>query len=752
MKIFQVLCCVMLVASLASGREYHVAVEGSDQDAGSSAQPFRTIAKAAEVAQPGDVVTVHEGTYRERVTPARGGTSDTERIVYQAAAGAKVVLKGSEVVKSWEKVQNDTWKVTIPNDFFGDFNPYNDLIAGDWFNGKGREHHTGAVYLNGHWLTEAATLEDALAPIGDASSSYGPGGDPYLLNVAWLQPGTESGATARVAAAGFASQHGVQAAACSEGGQCIGWIEHGDWVRYENVDCGARTEQMVIRAASVTDGGTIEVRLDAPDGELLGSCRVPHTGGWQSWSSFRATIKPVSGSKTICLVFRGREAEKVSGLRLWFAKVDATNTTIWAQFQDINPNESQVEINVRQAVFYPARTGINYLTVRGLTMMHAATNWAPPTAEQVGLIGTNWSKGWIIEDCDIRYSTCVGITLGKHGDEYDNTSADTAEGYVKTIERAIDRGWSKDNIGHHLVRNNEISHCEQAGLVGSLGAIFSTISRNEIHDIHIRQLFTGAEMAGIKIHAAIDTEISGNHIYRTCRGIWLDWMNQGSRVTRNLLHDNDTCEDLFVEVNHGPFLVDNNIFLSRRSLLDVSQGGAYVHNLFAGGIVPHPELNRETPYHKAHSAEVAGLLKITGGDDRFYNNVFVGPSGLTAYDDAARPVRAEGNLYLGGARLGASEANSVVRTALDPNIRVTQEDTSVTLHITIDPSWRLPNTAVVTTKRLGLAAVTKAAYENPDGTPLTIDTDYFGKQRNTSAPCPGPFAKPSVGKLTLRVW
>ena len=45
-------------------------------------------------------------------------------------------------------------------------------------------------------------------------------------------------------------------------------------------------------------------------------------------------------------------------------------------------------------------------------------------------------------------------------------------------------------------------------------------------------------MAGIKIHAAIDTEISRNHIYRTCRGIWLDWMAQGTRVTGNLLHDN----------------------------------------------------------------------------------------------------------------------------------------------------------------------------------------------------------------------
>ena len=31
-------------------------------------------------------------------------------------------------------------------------------------------------------------------------------------------------------------------------------------------------------------------------------------------------------------------------------------------------------------------------------MSQAATQWAPPTAEQIGLIGTNWSKGWIIEN------------------------------------------------------------------------------------------------------------------------------------------------------------------------------------------------------------------------------------------------------------------------------------------------------------------------------------------------------------------
>jgi len=751
MKALKVLSLVLILASMVSAREYHVSVNGSDSNAGTSAKPFATISKAAAMAQPGDAVTVHEGTYRERVTPPRGGASETERIVYRAAPGEKVVIKGSEIVKGWEKVQDDTWKVTIPNSFFGTFNPYSDLIAGDWFNGKGRDHHTGAVYLNGHWLTEAATLEDALAPIGQASSSYGPGGDPHLLNVAWLQPGAGSDNATRIPAAGFATQHGVQAAPCSEGGQCIGWINHNDWARYERVDFGQGTEQMVIRAASVTDGGAIEIRLGSPSGELLGSCRVPHTGGWQSWSSFQAKIKPLSGAQTVCLVFKGQEPENAAGLRLWFAQVDETHTTIWAQFKDVNPNEGQVEINVRQAVFYPAKTGVNYLTVRGFTMLHAATNWAPPTAEQVGLIGTHWSKGWIIEDCDIRYSTCVGITLGKHGDQWDNTSADTAEGYVKTIERAIEQGWSKENIGHHIVRNNHIAHCEQAGLVGSLGAIFSTITDNEIHDIHMRQLFTGAEMAGIKIHAAIDTEISDNHIYRTCRGIWLDWMNQGARVTRNLLHDNDTCEDLFVEVNHGPFLVDNNIFLSRRSLLDVSQGGAYAHNLFAGGIVQHPELNRETPYHKAHSAEVAGLLKIQGGDDRFYNNIFVGPSGLATYNKAPRPVYAQGNVYLNGATPCVSENNSVVRAASDPGIQLVEEGESMSLQITLDQSWQVPHTAQVMTERLGLAAVTKVAYENADGTPLTIDTDYFGKRRDAAAPSPGPFENPGEGKLTLKV-
>ncbi|MGB2862131.1 MAG: DUF1565 domain-containing protein, partial [Sedimentisphaerales bacterium] len=247
-----ILCMLLLFSVTIQAREYHVSVKGDDTNKGTTKAPFQTISRAAEAAQPGDFITVHEGTYRERINPPRGGQSGKKRIIYQANPGDKVVIKGSEVIKGWQKVQNDTWKVTIPNSFFGDFNPYSDLINGDWFNPKGRQHHTGAVYLNDHWLTEAAKQDDVLKPI--------------------------------------------------------------------------------------------------------------------------------------------------SNTPLWFGQVDNTNTTIRAQFDNVNPNEAEVEINVRQTLFYPDKTGVNFITVRGFTMMHAATPWAPPTAEQIGLIGTHWSKGWIIEN------------------------------------------------------------------------------------------------------------------------------------------------------------------------------------------------------------------------------------------------------------------------------------------------------------------------------------------------------------------
>ena len=73
--------------------------KADDNGPGTSARPFRTINKAAQVLQPGERVVIASGTYRECVRPLRGGTGPTQMISYEAAPGAKVFIKGSEVLK-----------------------------------------------------------------------------------------------------------------------------------------------------------------------------------------------------------------------------------------------------------------------------------------------------------------------------------------------------------------------------------------------------------------------------------------------------------------------------------------------------------------------------------------------------------------------------------------------------------------------------------------------------------------------------
>ena len=618
----------------ASPKEFHVSVNGSDAGDGSAARPFRTISAAAQVAQPGDTITVHGGTYRERVTPPRGGESDDRRIVYQAAPGEEAIIKGSEVIRDWRHFSGPVWKAAVPNSLFGKYNPYKDLIAGDWFNDKGRPHHTGEVYLNGKSLFETDLLERVLDP------------RPII------------------------------------------------------------------------------------------------------------DIRDVSGSTYT-----------------WFAEADDRFTYIYANFHDKDPNRETVEINVRDSCFYPDAPGRNYITVRGFRMAQAATQWAAPTAEQIGLIGTHFSKGWIIENNMISDSKCAGISLGKdratgHNVWINDPRKDGATHYNEVILRALAAGWSRENIGSHIVRHNAIFDCEQAGIVGSLGAVFSEISDNHIYNIWTKRQFTGAEMAGIKLHAAIDVVIRHNRVHNAGRGLWMDWMAQGTRITGNILYDNST-DDLFVEVDHGPFVADNNVFLSPIALRDVSEGGAYLHNLMMGRIVSQPEPRRSTPYHKAHSTALAGLASTTGGDDRFVNNIFVGNGaapgagaasdldpqrfggyGLWVYNHREFPLMTTGNIYARGARPYFQETPGAT-TSADIHAEVVEEAGGAWLKLTLSADVAKAVTRLAATSWLGKARVSGLPYENADGTQLAIDTDYLGHKRDLAHPYPGPLEAP--GQVNVKI-
>ncbi|MFC4616984.1 DUF1565 domain-containing protein [Cellulomonas algicola] len=505
-------------------------------------------------------------------------------------------------------------------------------------------------------------------------------------------------------------------------------------------------------------------------------------------------------------------------LLTWYCEVGDDVTTIWASFGGADPAEHEVEINARTFVFWPSATGIDHITVRGFTLTKAATQWAPPTALQEGLIGPHWSTGWVIEDNTITDSKNVGVSLGKEASTGQNEAAagpDGAKGGTQrereVIQRALVLGgpdagephpWHRDHVGSHTVRRNTIRDCEQAGVVGHLGAAFSTIADNHISRIHVKRQWHGAEVAGIKLHAAVDTVISGNTIHHTHRALWLDWQAQGTQVRRNVLYAS-TAEDLMVEVCHGPYLVDSNLFLSPWAVKDMSTGGAYVHNYVAGRFANCTEHQRYTPYHLPHATAVYGVSNILGGDDRFYNNVFVGdrgtsdapgsdgqvepalasfwsgaidmdgvpgratfvptPVGTSQYDayptpeeypheqgsDLAGPrlpVWVDGNLYAEGAEPFRAERTPLVVSTSPVRVSVVDAEAG-TVRVDVDDAEGIDVVAPVTTARLGTSYQAEMPWTNPDGSDLDLGTDVFGIPRDKVVP--GPFAASAPGSRFL---
>ena len=316
---------------------YYVSKQGSDQNIGTKQNPFATIQKAAEIAVAGDKVIVHKGEYREWVRPKNGGLNDSCRIIFEAAKGEHVIIKGSEVITGWEKIEGSVWKVELPNEMFGSYNPYKTKIEGDWLvSPKNYDVHTGEIYLNGSSLYEAVCFEDLKNPKKRFISS----------NPTW---------------------------------------------------------------------GNRKCKIQDPEQTVF----------------------------------------------QWFSEVTYKSTILYVNFGEYDPNKELVEINVRQCCFYPERTGLNYITVRGFEMAHAATQWAPPTSNQIAMIGPNWSKGWIIENNIFHDSKCCAISLGKEETTGDNefTRGLRKPGYqyqMEAVFRAKAIGWSKERIGSHIVRNNII--------------------------------------------------------------------------------------------------------------------------------------------------------------------------------------------------------------------------------------------------------------------------------------------------------
>ena len=414
----------------------------------------------------------------------------------------------------------------------------------------------------------------------------------------------------------------------------------------------------------------------------------------------------------------------------WHCQADEEITIIRANFGKTNPNTELAEINVRESIFMPQTTGLKYITVDSFHFMHAAANWAPPVLElQTGAVGTRMGKHWIIQNCTITNARCVGIILG-HAPGVDYSDIDA--------------------FGDHIIRNNIIRRCGQAGIAGQKGATRSLISGNFIEDTNYRKEFGGWETAAIKFHNSVDTVISGNLIRGVFRqehgafGIWIDYANQGTRITGNVIY-NTQAATVFLEMNHGPTLVDNNILIGEK-VRSNSEATVFAHNLFVDcGYQYNPDTKRRSAYYTPHTTKSVGTKTGTAQDEKWFNNIFI-RQGLDDVKDAPG-CTSDYNIFLEGAgKSSFGEEHSIV----DPFVTGFTHESyplGVTIKFSLNDSASHLKGPWVDAELVGVFSTVGQTIEDRSGNPIRVDTDINGK--TFADPIAGPLVNIQQGKNTF---
>lgn len=152
---------------------------------------------------------------------------------------------------------------------------------------------------------------------------YGSECDSYFDSVSFavsggtaLEKTGQRSAYARVEGEGWDDTLGASLA--SEGGGNAGYIDNGDWTAYYGLDFGDGASTFAVNASSGNQGGAIEIRLDAPDGRLIGECTVTATGGWDSWKDFRCPVTGATGVHDVYLVYHGGSGYLLNVNYFWF--------------------------------------------------------------------------------------------------------------------------------------------------------------------------------------------------------------------------------------------------------------------------------------------------------------------------------------------------------------------------------------------------------------------------------------------------
>lgn len=136
--------------------------------------------------------------------------------------------------------------------------------------------------------------------------------------------GTTTSARSTIQAEDYAAQSGTgkEGTTDSGGGQDVGYIGNGDWLRYDRVDFGSATPHTfsarLASGAASGVSGTVTVHLDSLTGPTVASMSVGSSGGWQNWRTVPASTSSVTGVHTVYLTFSTGSGQDFTNVN-WFS-------------------------------------------------------------------------------------------------------------------------------------------------------------------------------------------------------------------------------------------------------------------------------------------------------------------------------------------------------------------------------------------------------------------------------------------------
>ncbi len=196
-----------------------------------------------------------------------------------------------------------------------------------WFNVGGNNHHATFVYEGvSYFIYHAQTVSKALGvELGYRSTHI----DEIKMNsdgsIKQIK-GTYTGIPQlrdmtpyeRIDAETIAWNAGVKAKVCAEPGKlfsdynmALTDLQDGDWTSVAQLNFGEKGAAKFQVSVASAKGGKIEVRLDSPEGTLIGEVEVPATGGEDTYKQVECEVDNVTGTKNVFLVFHGSETENI---------------------------------------------------------------------------------------------------------------------------------------------------------------------------------------------------------------------------------------------------------------------------------------------------------------------------------------------------------------------------------------------------------------------------------------------------------